>query len=101
MLHKHWYYLGNGCALWITWITSSAIGLEIGSIIPEAWSLDFVIPLIFIGLAVPTIKNKAFGGSAIVAIVVALIAAPLPNNMGLMLAVVCSITTGVILEKFE
>jgi 4-azaleucine resistance transporter AzlC len=101
MLYKHWYYLGSGFALWITWITSSAIGLEIGSIIPKAWSLDFVIPLIFIGLAVPAVKNKALGGSAIVAIVVALIAAPLPNNIGLMLAVVCSIATGVILEKFE
>ena len=101
MKFKQWYYLGIGFALWSTWIITGAIGMEVGAVIPESWSLDFVIPLIFIGLAVPTIKNKAFLGAAIVAVLVALAAAPLPNNIGLILAVACSILTGVVLEKFE
>jgi len=75
--------------------------MEVGAVVPGTWSLDFVIPLIFIGLAIPTIKNKAFLGAAIAAILVALVTAPLPNNAGLILAVACSILAGVILEKVE
>lgn len=101
MQYKNWYFLGVGFALWSTWVTTGAIGMEVGAVVPSTWSLDFVIPLIFIALAVPTIKNKAFLCSSIVAILVALVAAPLPNNTGLILAVACSILTGVIMEKFE
>lgn len=99
--HKEWYYLGHAVSLWVLWVVTGAIGLILGPIIPESWSLGFVIPLMFIGLAVPTIKNRAYLAAGIVAVIVALMAAPLPNNLGLLLAVICGLATGMALEKPE
>lgn len=99
--HKHWYYLGHSVSLWVFWIATSAIGMILGPTIPESWGLGFVIPLMFIGIAVPTIKNGRFLAAGIVAIIVTLVAAPLPNNFGLIIAVACGIATGVLLEQTE
>lgn len=97
--HKHWYYLGNGVSLWMVWIVSSIVGLLVGSIIPARWSLSFVIPLMFLGLVVPAIKDRIHLASAVVAGTLAVVASPLPNNLGLIVAIVCGLATGVILEQ--
>ena len=55
----HWFLLGAGCALWLTWQISTALGIFLGAAIPESWSLDFALPLTFIAMVVPVLKNRA------------------------------------------
>lgn len=99
--HKFWYYMGHGIGLWITWVTSSAVGLLIGSVIPQSWSLGLVIPLMFIGLVVPAIKGKSFLVAAMVSGASAVLFQSIPNNLGLMIAIFLGIMAGVIVEKFD
>ncbi|MEZ4677669.1 MAG: AzlC family ABC transporter permease [Caldilineaceae bacterium] len=63
----HWFVLGAGLALWVTWQISTAVGVFLGSQVPAAWSLDFAMPLTFIAIVVPALRDRATIGAALVA----------------------------------
>ncbi len=49
---KHYYLLGAGVTLWITWQLTTIIGILLGSVVPEELGLTFTIPLTFIALLI-------------------------------------------------
>ena len=95
---KHWYFLGTGLALWSTWQASTAIGVVLGTQVPASWSLDFTLPLTFIALVVPMLKDRAGLAAAVVAGTIAVLAAGLPLKLGLIVATLIGITVGLCLE---
>ena len=96
---SHWFVLGAGFALWLIWQVSTAIGVFLGSAIPASWSLDFALPLTFIAMVMPVLKNRPSILAALSAGIVALLAYSLPYKLGLMLAALVGIAVGTILEK--
>ena len=96
--HGHWFLLGAGLALWTTWQISTALGIWLGAAIPESWSLDFALPLTFIAMVVPVLKNRPAIAAAISAGIVALAAFALPYKLGLILAALAGIVIGTVLE---
>lgn len=42
--YSHWYFLGAGLILWITWQMSTAAGIFMGKVLPPSWPLDFSFP---------------------------------------------------------
>ena len=50
--NKHYYLLGSGFALWLTWQVSSLIGIFLGAIVPQELGLSFAIPLTFLSLII-------------------------------------------------
>jgi 4-azaleucine resistance transporter AzlC len=97
-MHKHWYFLGAGLALWTTWQLSSATGIFLGGHIPASWSLDFTAPLTFIALVVPTLKDRASTAAALTAALIALLVMVLPLKLGIALAALVGIAVGLTLE---
>jgi predicted branched-subunit amino acid permease len=95
----HWFLLGAGLALWSTWQISTALGIFLGAAIPASWSLDFALPLTFIAMVVPVLKNRPMIASALSAGVVALAANGLPFRLGLILAAITGIAIGTFLEQ--
>jgi len=95
----HWFFFGAGLSLWTTWQISTALGIFLGTAIPESWSLDFALPLTFIAMVVPVLKNRAAIAAALSAGVVALLAFSLPYKLGLILAALVGIVVGTLLEK--
>ena len=95
---SHWFFLGAGFSLWITWQTSSALGIFLGTAIPAAWPLDFALPLTFIAMVVPVLKDRPVTAAALSAGVVALLAYGLPYKLGLILAALVGIIVGTLLE---
>ncbi|MFW6184492.1 MAG: AzlC family ABC transporter permease [Chloroflexota bacterium] len=96
---QHWYLLGAGLTLWTVWQISTAVGVFLGAQLPQSWALDFMLPLTFIALVVPALKNRADVAAALVAGTVALIAAPLPHQLGLVAAALAGIGAGLLLDK--
>jgi branched chain amino acid efflux pump len=94
----HWFFLGAGFSLWFTWQISTALGIFLGAAIPESWSLDFALPLTFIAMVVPVLKNQPAIAAALSAGVVALVAFSLPYRLGLILAALVGIAVGTLLE---
>ncbi len=97
--YKHWFVLGTGLALWITWQISTAVGIFMGAQIPDAWSLDFAMPLTFIAIVVPALRDRATLGSALVAGSVVVLALAMPLKLGLVTAMVLGILAGYAIER--
>jgi len=95
---SHWFLLGAGLVLWTNWQISTALGIFLGTAIPESWSLDFALPLTFIAMVVPVLKNRPAIAAAVSAGVVALVAYSLPFSLGLILAALVGIVVGTLLE---
>jgi 4-azaleucine resistance transporter AzlC len=96
--YSHWFFLGAGFSLWFIWQLSTALGIFLGAAIPESWSLDFALPLTFIAMVVPVLKNQPAIAAALSAGVVALVAFSLPYKLGLILAALVGIAVGTMLE---
>lgn len=96
--YSHWFWLGAGLVLWSTWQISTAVGIFLGSSIPESWSLDFALPLTFIAMVVPVLKNKPAIAAALSAGMTALLAYSLPYKLGLILAAFVGIFIGTFWE---
>jgi len=97
----HWYFLGAGLALWSIWQLSTAAGVFLGAVVPPTWSLEFTLPLTFIALVVPALKDRPTVAAAVCAGLVALLAYSLPYRIGLILAALCGIVTGMVLEQLR
>jgi len=91
---RHWYFFGAGLALWSTWQLSTAVGIFLGQQVPESWSLEFTLPLTFLALLVPNLRDRASVAAALSAGLVALLAFSLPYKLGLILAGLVGISVG-------
>lgn len=93
------YYAGASMGLWTTWQISSIVGVVVGAGVPDSWSLDFAIPLVFLALVFPAIKDRGTRVAALVAAVVAAAAHGLPLNLGLLVAAAAGIAAGLAAER--
>ncbi len=98
---RHWFFLGAGLALWLTWQLSTAAGLLLGAIIPASWSLDFTLALTFIALVAPNIKDHPSLAAALSAGLVGVAAFALPYKLGLVLAALVGIAVGMFVENYQ
>ena len=95
---KVWYYFGCSAAIWLTWQIGTLLGVLLGARIPAAWHLEFSIVLTFLGIVVPTIRDRAVAAAAVAAGVTAVLAWPLPLRLGLLIAAAAGITAGMLVE---
>lgn len=93
-VHRHWFYLGAGLALWGGWQLSTATGIVLGARLPAHWPLDFALPLTFIAIVVPLIRTRAMLATAVVAGIVATLATGLPFKLGLLVAALAGMMAG-------
>jgi 4-azaleucine resistance transporter AzlC len=97
-LFKQWYVFGAGITLWIGWQISTGVGIFIGGSIPPEWSLDFSLPLTFIAIVVPALRDRAGIAAAIVAGIAAVVLAAMPLRLGLVTATLLGIAIGMFVE---
>jgi len=99
--HKHWFFLGSALFMYLNWQLCTFIGIIAGQSIPnpEKWGLEFAMIVTFIGMLIPMIKNKSVTISIIVSALTALIFRNLPNQLGLLIAVILGIFAGISTEK--
>ena len=95
----HWFFFGAGLALWTTWQVSSALGIFFGALLPASWPMDFAVPVTFIAMVIPVLKDKPAAAAALSAAVVAVLAYALPFKLGLILAALTGILVGAVLEN--
>jgi 4-azaleucine resistance transporter AzlC len=98
---SHWFFLGAGLALWSTWQASSALGIFLGTALPASWPLDFALPLTFIAMVIPVLKDRPAVAAAASSGIVALAAYGPPYKLGLIAAALVGIGVGMLLERGE
>lgn len=90
------YYMGASLGAWGTWQISSLLGVIVGAGVPNEWSLDFAIPLVFMALLFPAIKDRGSTIAAVTAAAAAVAFASLPLDLGLLVASAIGLTAGAI-----
>ena len=90
------YYLGVALTLWIVWQVGTAVGAVLGAGVPDALGLEFALPLVFLALLVPAMKDRGTTTAALVAGTVALLVATVgvPLNLDLPIAAVAGVVAG-------
>lgn len=96
--NHQYYFLGAGLGLWTCWQISTAAGVLLGAVIPASWPLDFALPLTFIALLVPALKDRAGTAAALVGGITALLVYSLPYKVGILVAALAGITAGLFVE---
>jgi 4-azaleucine resistance transporter AzlC len=99
--HKSYYYFGAAVALAVTWQISTAVGIFLGAVVPSNWSLDFAVPLTFLALVFPALKDWPAALAAAGAGLTAVIASQLPYNLGLIIGALTGILIGYLAETRE
>lgn len=96
----HWYQLGSSVAMHLNWVAWTALGVLAGRQMahPTQWGLQFAAAVTFIGLIVPTVRNRptaiavlASGGTAIVTY-------GLPDKLFLLASALAGIAAGLAAE---
>lgn len=92
------FYLGAAVGLWVIWQASTWLGIVAGAVIPEAWELDFAIPLAFISLVGPalreTVPRRVFFLSGVLSVLLVI----LPLQLNILTAAMAGVTLGTIWE---
>ena len=97
----HFFMFGAGSALWIAWQISTVVGVIAGSTIPENWELAFAIPLTFIAVVVPLLKNFSTIICALTSSLIAICGQSLPWNSWILVAAIGGILLGALIEKWN
>lgn len=77
------FYVGSVVCMLLAWHLAVLAGFAFGNFAPKSLALDFAVPLSFLALVIPTLKNKKYilvtGFSSVVSILLY----PLPYKTGL------------------
>ncbi|SFA99879.1 4-azaleucine resistance probable transporter AzlC [Poseidonocella pacifica] len=92
------YFIGAVTPLCPLWYLFTAIGAILGNAVPDALALDFAVPITFLAIVAPMLRSLPHVAAAVVAIVLALVFAWLPYNLGLFVAAIAGMMTGAQVE---
>lgn len=97
--HKVAFFFGTTCLATFAWIFGTLIGAILGTQIPESWALDFAVPIAFLAVIAPALRTLAMVAAAISSAILALLFAPIPFGLGLLLAAICAMIIGAEVER--
>lgn len=92
------YYLGLAVPLWLTWTLSVTAGASLGTELPPAWHLEFAIPLLFLALLVPNVRDRGGVVAAAVGGVGAVAGLGIPFDLGLVVAALAGVGVGLLAD---
>lgn len=93
------FYFGACTCMVITWHLSVLAGTLFGNFAPKDWALDYAVPLSFVALVIPTLKNRTYTLVAICSAVCGILLYRLPLNLGLILSALIAIGFAVGLSR--
>jgi len=98
---KRWYQLGSSIAMYVNWQIWCLVGLFLGNRIPDAstWGLDVAMPVTFIGMIIPFVKNKPIGVAALAAGASSLLTLGLPHRLGIFVSAILGVAAGLVSER--
>jgi len=90
-VEQRWFFFGISASTWLSWQPTSILGILLAGVIPGHWGLEFAAILALIAITTPMFQGRPAVAGCLTAGVVAVIAAPLPLKVGLLLAVMAGV----------
>lgn len=85
------FYLGGALCMLMAWDLSVIGGFVFGNFAPASWALEYAVPLSFMALVIPTLKNRNYVIVAAFSFVASILLYPLPYRLGLIATALLSI----------
>lgn len=85
------YFLGSGTFTWVSWQLATILGIVAGQVIPASWDLEFVVPLCFLAVLAPVLRDRV----SVLVCIVATAAVIALDAMPLRLSMVCGGLLGI------
>ncbi|MFN3628881.1 MAG: AzlC family ABC transporter permease [Casimicrobiaceae bacterium] len=98
--HALAHYLGVAVVLWPAWVVANALGAFAGARLPAHWQLEFTIPLSFIAMVVPMLRDASQRITALAGGVAGVLLFALPLKLGLIAACLVGVLAGVLADTF-
>jgi len=93
------YYMGCATTMWTAWQATTIAGALLGATLPDWLPLGAAIPLMFLIMLIPTVTDRATVVAATSGGLVAVLAAGLPSNIGLLVAAATGIVLGTVVAE--
>ncbi len=97
--YKRRFFTGAALTLWGSWQLATLTGIVVGGQLPQSLSLEFAIPLVFAALLVLTVHSRPEFVAAIVGGGIAVLAAPAPYGLGLIIGALSGVAAGVLAHR--
>ena len=88
------YFFGAVTPVVPLWYLFTFVGALLGAQVPDAWALDFAIPITFLAMIAPMFRSLAHVVAAFVAVTVSLLVVDVPYSLGLIIAGVAGMIAG-------
>lgn len=99
MDYKISYFLAGGLFWFLLWVIMVGVGVVAGNAVPDSWSLDFAVPLLFLALLINALRDRPGLAAAGVSAVIAVAGRNLePAGLGLLSGALGGITVAAILD---
>lgn len=85
------FYFGSCLCMTLAWHLSVGLGFLFGNVAPEGLALDYAVPLSFVALVMPTLKNRKYIYVAVFSSVVSILLYELPLKTGLIATALLSL----------
>ncbi len=95
------YYLGAASSLWCVWVTTTFIGASIGASLPPAWPLGFAVPLCFIAIVTPAIKDRTQLLCALITGGCSWALVGAPHKLGIIISILIGVGAGALLDRWS
>jgi predicted branched-subunit amino acid permease len=93
------FYLGTAVCMALFWHLSVIAGYVFGNFAPASLALDYAVPLSFVALVIPTLKNRTYVLVAAFSSVTAVLLYTLPFRSGLIITALLSIAVAALLTR--
>ena len=93
------FFFGSMSLVVPMWFLGTLIGAVAGEALPEALSIDFLMPILFLALVGPMLKTLAHLAAAITSAVTAMVLIGLPSGTGILIAGVLAMVVGAEIER--
>jgi predicted branched-subunit amino acid permease len=90
------FYLGAAASFALAWVLGTFLGVVVGAAVPPELQIGFAVPLMFVALLVPSVRDRAGLIAAAVGFSVTLIARDAPLNSGLLIGATAGIAFGML-----
>lgn len=92
------FFFGSVTPIAPVWFAASLGGALVGRAVPDAWALDFALPITFLAMVAPMLRSLPHVVAAGLSILLSLALAWMPFGTGLLVAAGLSMTAGALLD---
>jgi predicted branched-subunit amino acid permease len=92
------YYLASTSLLWATYMTGVAVGIVMGPVVPSSIPLGLAVPIMFLAMVLPSVRDRASRVAGLVGMTVAVLAVSLPSGMGMIVAIISGTAAGALAD---